>query len=299
MGSRYGIMKASRSQLSTILEVDSRIGGVSLTCTEIEIDRLKLSDQMLRPIDEVLVTELVRSICNAGLLQPILVRRRDEGFEVVFGNHRLEACKRLGYSTITALVGNFTGDEAFLAQVAENVERNMIVNPIVEASGYKRLLQNGWSLNSIARKIGKSDSYVCQRLSMLDRLDHDILTKFANGDKRSLTASHLELISSIPDKLKQREIVSIVEKRRLSVRSLENLLNGIPFPIDVAVEETKGECFVKIPNEFATALNILPHQHLRLCIRGRKLVLENNEAKRRKNSDVTTIFGIPIVSRKV
>ena len=174
------------------------------------------------------------------------------------------------YSKIAALVGNFADDEAFLAQVTENVERNAVINPIVEASGYKRLLQNRWSVNSIARKIGKSDSYVCQRLSMLEHIDQGILAKFSNGDKRLLTASHLELIASIPDKLKQREIVRIVEKRRLSVRSLENFLNGIPFPTEVSVEDTEGGCSVRIPNGFAAALNIRPHQHLRLCIREKK-----------------------------
>src|SRR5208282_2002821 len=79
-----------------------------LTFTEVDIDQLKLSTHLLRPVDETIVSELVRSIGHTGLLQPILVRRCADGLEIVFGNHRVEACRRLGYSKISAFIANLT-----------------------------------------------------------------------------------------------------------------------------------------------------------------------------------------------
>src|SRR5208282_3929081 len=107
------------------------------TIQTIELDQLESPAWLLRPIDQELVTELARSIQNTGLLQPIVVRRSTRGYEVVFGNHRLEACKHLGFHQIKALVKTCSDDEAFLARVSENLLRNSYIDPIQEAEGYR------------------------------------------------------------------------------------------------------------------------------------------------------------------
>jgi len=247
---------------------------------DLEIERLKQPSWRLRPISEENVSELMRSIRNIGLLQPIVVRRTHDGYQVVFGNHRIEACRRIGMKKITAIVNYFTDEEAFLARVTENLLRNSYMNPIEEAEGYRMLVNQGWTINAIAEKVGKCDSYICERLALLDNLDSHLRASVQNGNGH-LTPSHAELLSRIPDKHHQTEIARLVETRRLSVRALENLLNGVPLPTKVRVEEESGAWCVHIPDDFAKGLGLRAGVQLSMYIRGRKLVLETPTTRRR------------------
>jgi ParB family chromosome partitioning protein len=253
---------------------------------QVDIDTLRPPAWVLRPVDQSIVSELARSIQNAGLLQPIVVRKSGQGYEVVFGNHRLEACKKLGMKTIHAMVCDFNEDESFLARIAENLVRNTAVNAFEEAHGYKMLIRRGWTIHTIGQKIGKSDSYVCRRLAIIDRLDRDLVRKASSKQYGWVTPSHMELLSLVPDVSRQKELINHIEQKRLSVRALENLLNGIPPPMDVLVENVAGECTVKIPKDFARAAGVNTGHHLRLCIQGRKLILESKRDRRTVNSNV-------------
>ena len=247
---------------------------------DLEIDRLKPPLWRLRPINEENVAELMRSIRNMGLLQPVVVRKLHDGYQVVFGNHRIEACRRLGMKKITAIVNDFSDDEAFLARVTENLLRNTHMNAIEEAEGYRMLVNNGWTINAIGSKVGKCDSYICERLALLQNLDSRLQARVSNGSKH-LTPSHAELLSRIPDKDRQAEIARLIESRRLSVRALENLLNGVPLPTKVRVEYESSNCYVQIPNDFAKALGLKDSQCLHMYIRGHKLVLETPKTRSR------------------
>jgi len=249
---------------------------------DLDIESLKQSSWMLRPISEAAVTELMRSIRNTGLLQPILVQKCDEGYRVVFGSHRLEACRRLGVTKIPAVVSCLTDEEAFLARVAENLVRNTYIDPVEEARGYKMLLKNGWTINAIAKRVGKCDSYVCERLAMLDRLDPSLLSRLAKNNS-CLTPSHAELISRISDKTRQNALARIVEQRRLSVRSLEGLLNGIPLPTNVRVGFTSGRYHLCIPDDFARIMKLSVGQSVCMHMHGKELVIrKTNVTKRTK-----------------
>lgn len=248
---------------------------VTDSITELEVDRLRPPPLALRPIDENTVLELMRSIQNMGLLQPIMVREIRGGYQVVFGSHRLEACRRLGMSKIPATIKRLSDAEAFLVRVAENVLRNVRMNPVEEAQGYKMLIRGGWTINAIAKKVGKCDSYVCERLKLLENLDSRLLEQVSHGG-RGLTPSHAELLARISDKHKQAEIAELIESRKLSVRATEAMLNGIPLPTRVQVVDEAGTCCLQIPSEFVRALRLKPGQTLRLSVRGRKLVFETS-----------------------
>jgi ParB/RepB/Spo0J family partition protein len=88
--------------------------------------------------------------------------------------HRLEACKRLGWKKIPAFVKHISSEDVFLTGLIENLQRNIRINPVAEARGYKRLMAKGWTSHEIAESIGKSDSYVYDRLRVLDRLHPSI-----------------------------------------------------------------------------------------------------------------------------
>jgi ParB family chromosome partitioning protein len=240
----------------------------------LEITTLKLPSRMLRPIKQELVAELQRSIGNAGLFQPIVVRKIKDGYEVVFGNHRLEACKRLGMKRIDAIVADFNEDEAFLARVSENLLRNNYINPIEEAEGYRMLVNKGWTIDAIGQKVGKSDSYICERLGILKHLSHEVRSEILKG---SLTPSHAEIISRIHDAPLQRKIASLVARKRLSVHTLERMVMSGPLPTEVQLTQVTGECVVRIPKEFVKAAGLDTGQRLLIYAKRGRLILEKAE----------------------
>jgi len=246
---------------------------VADSITELEIERLRPPCLTLRPVDEKTVLELMRSIQNMGLLQPIMVREIRGGYQVVFGSHRIEACRRLGMTKILATIKQLSDAEAFLARVTENLLRNVRMNPVEEAQGYKMLIHGGWTIDAIGKKVGKCDSYVCERLRLLENLDSRLLEQVSHGG-RGLTPSHAELLARISDKHKQTEIAELIESRKLSVRAIEAMLNGIPLPTRVQVVDEAGTCCLHIPSEFVRAMRLKPGQTMRLSVRGRKLVFE-------------------------
>ena len=241
----------------------------------INIDKIGTASWLLRPIQKELVTELARSIQNTGLLQPIVVRKGMRGYEVVFGNHRLEACKRLGFRQINAIIRTCDDDEAFLARVSENLLRNAYIDPIEEAHGYKVLVDKGWTINAIGQRVGKCDSYISERLGIFHRLSQDIHNEVSRG---LLTPSHAELLSRIRNPKLQKELAELVKKKRLSVRSLESMLKHAPLPTKVTTESISNEYFVRVPSEFAAFMGLNTGQQLFMYARGQKLILEKTQS---------------------
>jgi len=112
---------------------------------------------------------MVESIRENGLLQPIIVRPRGERFEVVAGNRRLEACKRLKHRKIKAMVVELDDKTAYEIAITENVQRKTL-DPLEEAAAFKKYCDEyGWgSQSELAKKIGKSQEYVSHRIKLLD-----------------------------------------------------------------------------------------------------------------------------------
>ncbi|MGA2973499.1 MAG: ParB/RepB/Spo0J family partition protein [Candidatus Bathyarchaeia archaeon] len=252
--------------------------------TDLEIEQLTPPPWLLRPINEDLISELARSIENSGLLQPIVVRKTGahEKYEVVCGNHRLMACKRLGLTRISAVVTELNDEEAFLARVSENLLKNVYVDPIQEANGYKVLLTKGWTINAIAKRVGKSDSYICQRLSIIDHLAKSLSRKLS-ASNGSLTPSHAELLAKIRDVKRQIEVAEFVERKHLSVRGLEALLNGGPPPRRIELEpESNKARVIRIPMEFLEAIGAHLERSVHIYVDGKKLIIENIYRSRRR-----------------
>ena len=196
--------------------------------SEIPVDRVKPSSFTLRDLDEAAVEELAGSIKASGLLQPIMVKPTGDGYELVFGLHRLAACKRLGWKKIPAFVKHISSEDAFLTGLIENIQRNIRINPVAEARGYKLLMAKGWTSHEIAKRIGKSDSYVYDRLRVLDRLHPTIQRELVTHVCKSpITPSHAERLTLIEDMKLQLKLAELVREKHLSVRQLERLTRRI------------------------------------------------------------------------
>ena len=194
--------------------------------SKINIDDIRPTIFKLRSLDEKSLSELMDSIRSIGLLQPITVKPVDkEQYRLVFGSHRLEAARRLGWKTIPAIVRCVSDEESFLMNVTENLQRNAYVNPVAEARGYKNLISKGWTIGEIARRIGKSDSYVYNRIRVLERLRPDLQKQidFPRGNS-PITLSHAEQLSMVQDPLRQLQLARLVHERKLSLDQLERLM---------------------------------------------------------------------------
>jgi ParB family chromosome partitioning protein len=159
------------------------------------------------------------SIAEKGLLHPIVVRPVERRFEVVAGMRRLEACKRLGIKKIPCHIAYLDEREAFEVSLIENLQRNTL-DVLEEARAFKKYVDDfGYgSVTELAKKIGKSEPYVSQRIGILG-LPKDILHKVIG---RLITPSHaVELLGL---KSNQQKLVSeLVVKQRLSSKDVRRL----------------------------------------------------------------------------
>jgi len=175
---------------------------------ELDVRRIRPSRRGLR--DELgSLDELVASIEEKGLLQPIVVRPVEEGFEVVAGNRRLEACKRLKINKIPCVVVELDDREAFEASLIENLQRKTL-NPIEEAKAFKRYVDEyGYGgVSELARRIGKSHSYVSKRIALLN-LPKEVQEALV---RRRTTPSVAQELLSLDEEHRGRLSELIVEK---------------------------------------------------------------------------------------
>ena len=239
------------------------------TAAELPLDLIGHGHVLLREIDDRAVSELAKSIHANGLLQPILVRPTGSSYEVVFGHHRLEACRRLGWKSIPAVVGKMSSDESFLTNIVENLQRNAEINPLVEAKGYIALIDHGWTINKIAVRIGRSDSYVSDRIGLVRRL-HPEVAKRVNRNGH-LKPSHVELLSRIRSKSYQLELSDLVERKHLSVRKLEKMISGGQ-PFREKVEGNGDWLYVHLPDEVVEQMELEAGDSVYMYFESRKRI---------------------------
>jgi len=197
----------------------------SESITEVEIDKILPSLFKLRQLDMAVVDELTKSMATNGLLQPIIVKPFDGvKFRLVLGSHRLEAARRLGWKNVSAIVKRVTDEESLAMSMTENMQRNIYMSPVAEAKAYEFLLSKNWTIREISSRIGKSDSYVCNRMRILRRLHPEILKQmeFPRGNS-PISVSHAEHLSTIDDPLHQLELADLIRSRKLTLHELERM----------------------------------------------------------------------------
>jgi len=125
--------------------------------------------------------ELVASVKEVGILQPLVVVKKEKGYEVVAGHRRLIAAKRARLAVVPVIVSELSDDAVEQVKLHENLKR-VNLGAVEEAVFLVRLIdQKKWSQSKVAKLIGKSDGYVSQRLAMLD-WDEDLLRSVQKGD---------------------------------------------------------------------------------------------------------------------
>jgi ParB family transcriptional regulator, chromosome partitioning protein len=179
--------------------------------------------QPRRAFDQEELDELVASIRQVGVLQPIVVRpitgarRGDARFELIMGERRLRATKQLGLATIPAIIKN-TADESMLRDaLLENLHRANL-NPLEEASAYQQLLADfGITQEELAARIGRSRPQISNTLRLL-RLPAAVQSRVAAG---VLSAGHARAILSVGDSESMERLADKIVNEDLSVRAAE------------------------------------------------------------------------------
>ncbi len=191
---------------------------------EIDINALSASGQQPRlQMDEAKLDDLARSIQANGMIQPILVRRVDDGYRIIAGERRWRAARKAGLTKVPVVVRDvLKGGDKELLELAliENLQREDL-NPIDEAIAYQRLLdEHALTQEEIAAAVGKDRSSVANFMRLL-KLDEEVRGHVASG---TLTMGHARALLSLPHGEQQRRTASEIIARGLSVRQAEILV---------------------------------------------------------------------------
>ena len=178
------------------------------------------SQQPRTNYDDTKLNDLKASIKEKGVLQPILVRKKDNGFEVIAGERRLRAARALNMNEIPVIVREATDQEALVIALVENIQREEL-NPIEEAEAYKRLIEEFlYTQETVAQSVGKDRSTVSNLLRLL-KLPKDIQKNIYNGN---ISVGHARALLSLESLSEQSRIVEFILKKGLSVREVEKLV---------------------------------------------------------------------------
>lgn len=161
--------------------------------------------------------ELAASLAESGLLQPIVVRPLEQGYELVTGERRWRAARQLKWETIPAIVRALSDETAGALAMIENLQREDLT-PVEEAYGYRRLLQKfDWTQEELGRRIGKSQSSIANKLRLL-RLPDSVLARVG---PQGLTERHARALLRLPDAEAQDEMAAAIEKHGWKVEESE------------------------------------------------------------------------------
>ena len=165
------------------------------------------------------LSELVESIRQNGVLQPVIVRRAGEGYELVAGERRFVACKLAGLTSVPVVIKEVSDRQMVELALVENLQREDL-NPIDEARAYKRLQDEfGLIQEDIAERVGKDRASVANQIRLL-QLPPEIQDHVSRG---TLSAGHGRALLTIEDPARQLELGKVVASKGLSVRETERL----------------------------------------------------------------------------
>jgi len=170
--------------------------------------------------DQQSIEELAQSIKEKGVIQPLLVRRKGENYELIAGERRLRAATSLGLNEIPIIVREVSDQDSLELALIENIQREGL-NPIEEAHAYQHLMDKfNITQEKISEAVSKARVTITNTLRLL-KLPHEIQEEMKKG---RISFAHGRALLELEDANQQRKLVQQVISKGLSVRELENLL---------------------------------------------------------------------------
>jgi ParB family chromosome partitioning protein len=191
-------------------------------------DILRLNLAQIRPnplqpreyFDDQSLQELTQSIKEKGIIQPVLVRRRGDYYELIAGERRFRAANMLQLKEIPAIIKDVEDEDSLELSLIENIQRQDL-NPIEEAHAYKHLIDKfHLSQERLSEVLGKARTTIANMLRLLN-LPHEIQEEMRKG---RISFAHGRALLELDDANQQRRLLQEIISKSLSVRELENLL---------------------------------------------------------------------------
>ena len=212
--------------------------------------------------DEAKLDELARSITANGVVQPLIVRPKEDGFEFLAGERRWRAAQRAGLRRVPAIVRQVSDDKVLELALIENIQREDL-NPIEEARAYKKLIDTvGLTQESVAERVGRDRSYVTNFLRLL-RLSDDLQELVQTG---RLSTGHARTLLGLADVAAQRRLARKIIEGDLSVRATEQAVRQLTEPktgrtrqakIHAAVDPNVRAAETRLRRHFGTQVRIV------------------------------------------
>lgn len=178
-------------------------------------------DQPRKHFSEEGLNELAQSIREQGVLQPVIVKKSGEGYELVCGERRLRAAQRAALEKIPVIVKDVADERLLELALVENIQREDL-NPIEEAQAYLRLVEErGLSQDQVADRVGKNRATVANTIRLL-RLPAEVLDVLVAG---KIQAGHARALLALPSPEHQRQFCRRIVEEKLSVRQVEDIVN--------------------------------------------------------------------------
>lgn len=218
--------KTSESELPTPSEkepeAELKSGEQMIKINLVEPNR----DQPRKNFEEDALLELADSIKQFGILQPLLVRKRKDYYEIIAGERRWRAAKMAGVKEIPVIIKEYTKQEIIEIGLIENIQRENL-NPIEEAMAFKRLLEEfNLKQDEVAERVSKSRTAVTNSMRLL-RLDDRVQQMIIDD---MVTTGHARALLAIDDKEQQYILANKIFDEKLSVRETEKLIKDIKNP---------------------------------------------------------------------
>jgi ParB family chromosome partitioning protein len=197
---------------------------------------LAVDTDLLRPnkfqprtsMDEAKIDELARSVRANGIIQPIVVRKVEGGYEIIAGERRWRAAQRAGLLKVPVSVQDIPDERLLASALIENIQREDL-NPIEEAHAYRRLSDEfKLTQDQIADAVGKDRSSIANYVRLL-RLPHEIRENVAAG---AISMGHARALLALPDEAAQLQAGRDVVAKQLSVRETETLVRKVTEPAE-------------------------------------------------------------------
>ena len=185
--------------------------------------------------DENSLNELASSIKEHGIIQPLVLRKVGDKYEIIAGERRYKAAYIAGLTKVPAVIIDLNDNESAEVAIVENIQRRDL-SPIEEAKSYKKLLDRGYlTQDQLASRMGKAQATVSNKLRLLN-LDDSVQDALLNN---KISERHARSLLKIEDKERQKEVLNEIINKKLNVRDTEKLVN----------EETKNvDNFAKVSN---------------------------------------------------
>lgn len=196
-------------------------------------------DQPRKKFEEDALLELADSIKQFGVLQPLLVRKRKDYYEIIAGERRWRAAKMAGVKEVPVIIKDYTEQEIVEIGLIENIQRENL-NPIEEAMAFKKLLEEfNLKQEEVAERVSKSRTAVTNSMRLL-KLDERVQEMIVDD---MISTGHARALLAIDDKEQQYDLANKIFDEKLSVRETEKLVKEIKNP-------KKPKMKKKVENEF-------------------------------------------------